>query len=65
MWLRAGGAGDLLAPERPGRTKPRLTAAELLRGPRALASLPSVMKPVAGGLPASPMGLSATFLQST
>lgn len=42
-----------------------LTVAELLRGPRALANLPSITKPAAGGLPASPMGLSATFRQST
>lgn len=39
--------------------------AELLRGPRALASLPSVTKPAMGGLLASPMGRSATFRQST
>lgn len=39
--------------------------AELLRGPRALASLPRVTKPETGELPASPVGLSATFWQST
>ena len=45
--------------------KAKLTVAEPPRGPRALASLPSVTKPEAGGLPAALMGLSATFLQST
>ena len=42
-----------------------LTEAELLRGPRALANLPSMTKLAAGRPPASPMGLSATFRQST
>lgn len=49
----------------PHETRPRLTVAELLRGPLALASLPSVTKPAVGGLPESPMGRSATFRQST
>lgn len=43
----------------------QLTTEELPWGPRDSASLPSKRKPVAGGLPASPMGLSATFRQST
>lgn len=63
--LGRGKAGSPLVPDWPGSTKPRLTVAELLRGPRALASLPSVTKPVEGGLLVSPMGLSATFRQST
>lgn len=49
----------------PRETRPRLTVAELLLGPLALASLPSVMKPAVGGLPGSPIGRSATFRQST
>ena len=64
----AGSAGCRWVRGREGVRQPRvvwLTEAELLRGPRALASLPSVTKPVVGRLPASPVGFSATFRQST
>lgn len=57
-------AGPWRCPHQPRRTKARLTVAELLRGPLALASLPSMTKPEVGEL-ASPMGLSATFWQFT